>query len=39
MGEAGLLANERVELLDGTIISMGRQNSPHADSASMEFAG
>ena len=30
MGEAGLFANERVELLDGTIITMGRQNSPHA---------
>lgn len=30
MGEAGLFANERVELLDGTIVTMSPQNSPHA---------
>lgn len=30
MGEAGLFANERVELLDGTIVTMCPQNSPHA---------
>lgn len=30
MGEAGLFANERVELLDGTIVTMTAQNSPHA---------
>ena len=30
MGEAGLFAHERVELLDGTIVTMCPQNSPHA---------
>jgi Uma2 family endonuclease len=30
MGEAGLFADERVELLDGTIVTMSAQNSPHA---------
>jgi Uma2 family endonuclease len=30
MGEAGLFANERVELLDGTIVTMSPQSSPHA---------
>ncbi len=30
MGEAGLFANECVELLDGTIVTMSPQNSPHA---------
>ena len=30
MGEAGLFANERVELLDGTIVTMSPQNSAHA---------
>lgn len=30
MGEAGLFANERVELLDGTIVTMSAQSSPHA---------
>ena len=30
MGEAGLFADERVELLDGTIVTMCPQNSPHA---------
>jgi Uma2 family endonuclease len=30
MGEAGLFANERVELLDGTIVTMAAQNSSHA---------
>ena len=30
MGEAGLFARERVELLDGTIVTMCPQNSPHA---------
>jgi Uma2 family endonuclease len=30
MGDAGLFADERVELLDGTIVTMGRQNSPYA---------
>ena len=29
-GEAGLFANERVELLDGTIVTMCPQNTPHA---------
>ena len=33
MGEAGLFADERVELLDGTIVSMSPQNSPHAGAA------
>jgi Uma2 family endonuclease len=30
MGEAGLFANETVELLDGTIVSISPQNSAHA---------
>lgn len=30
MGEAGLFADKRVELLDGEIITMAPQNSPHA---------
>ena len=30
MGEAGLFADERVELLDGEIITMSPQNPPHA---------
>lgn len=30
MSDAGLFANERVELLDGTIVTMSAQNSPHA---------
>ena len=30
MGEAGLFAHERVELLDGTIVTMTPQSSPHA---------
>ena len=30
MGEAGLFSNERVELLEGEIITMSPQNSPHA---------
>jgi len=30
MGEAGLFANERVELLDGTIVTMSPQGCPHA---------
>jgi Uma2 family endonuclease len=30
MGEAGLFAHERVELLGGTIVTMSAQNSPHA---------
>jgi Uma2 family endonuclease len=30
MAEAGLFANERVELLDGTIVTMSAQSSPHA---------
>ena len=30
MGDAGLFADERVELLDGTIVNMAPQNSPHA---------
>src|SRR5262245_22966351 len=30
MGEAGLFADERVELLDGEIITMPPQNPPHA---------
>ena len=30
MGEAGLFAHERVELLDGTIVTMSAQSSPHA---------
>ena len=30
MGEAGLVANERVELLDGTIVTMSPQGCPHA---------
>jgi Uma2 family endonuclease len=30
IGDAGLFADECVELLDGTIVTMGRQNSPHA---------
>lgn len=30
MGEAGLFTNERVELLDGEIITMAPQNPPHA---------
>jgi len=32
MGEAGLFADERVELLDGTIVSMSPHTSPHASS-------
>lgn len=30
MGEAGLFRDERVELLDGEIITMSPQNTPHA---------
>ena len=30
MGEAGLFADKRVELLDGEIITMAPQNPPHA---------
>lgn len=30
MGNAGLFANERVELLDGTIVTMAPQSPPHA---------
>ena len=30
MGDAGLFANERVELLDGTIVTMAPQSPPHA---------
>ena len=30
MGDAGLFADERVELLDGTIVTMSAQHSPHA---------
>ncbi|HEV8716638.1 MAG TPA: Uma2 family endonuclease [Candidatus Binatia bacterium] len=30
MGEAGLFTDERVELLDGEIITMAPQNPPHA---------
>src|SRR5205085_6171771 len=30
MSDAGLFANERVELLDGTIVTMSAQSSPHA---------
>jgi Uma2 family endonuclease len=30
MAEAGLFQHERVELLEGTIITMSPQNSPHA---------
>ncbi len=30
MGEAGLFAHERVELLDGTIVTMSPHCSPHA---------
>ena len=30
MGEVGLFAHERVELLDGTIVTMTPQSSPHA---------
>ena len=30
MSAAGLFANERVELLDGTIVTMSAQSSPHA---------
>lgn len=30
MAEAGLFQNERVELLDGEIITMSPQNTPHA---------
>ena len=30
MGDAGLFADERVELLDGTIVNMAPQSSPHA---------
>lgn len=30
MGEAGLFTNERVELLDGEIITMSPHNPPHA---------
>jgi len=30
MAEAGLFRHERVELLEGTIITMSPQNSPHA---------
>lgn len=30
MADAGLFADERVELLDGTIVNMAPQNSPHA---------
>lgn len=33
MGEAGLFANERVELLDGTIVTMSAQSSAHAGTA------
>ncbi len=33
MGDAGLFANERVELLDGTIVSMSPQSSLHAGTA------
>jgi Uma2 family endonuclease len=32
MHDAGLFRDERVELLDGAIIAMGTQNSPHAAS-------
>jgi len=34
MGEAGLFANERVELLDGAIITMSPQKSAHASAVS-----
>jgi Uma2 family endonuclease len=34
MGEAGLFAEERVELLDGEIITMPPQNPPHAGTTS-----
>jgi Uma2 family endonuclease len=34
MGEAGLFADERVELLDGEIITMPPQNPPHAGTTS-----
>lgn len=34
MGEAGLFANERVELLDGAIITMSPQKSAHASCVS-----
>ncbi len=30
MGDAGLFVDERVELLDGTIVSMSPHNTPHA---------
>jgi len=30
MGDAGLFVDRRVELLDGTIVDMAAQNSPHA---------
>jgi hypothetical protein len=33
MGAAGLFAHERVELLDGTIVTMSAQSSPHAAAA------
>lgn len=33
MSEAGIFANERVELLDGTIVTMSPQSSPHAGTA------
>jgi Uma2 family endonuclease len=34
MGDAGLFANERVELLDGTIVTMAPNSPPHAGTVS-----
>ncbi len=34
MAEAGVLADERVELIDGEVVRMRPQNSPHGGSIS-----